>query len=134
MRFTLLLLCMLLVGCGSGSPYSYQKARGKITYEDGSALPGGTVLRFVAQDAPAVPGATPRPALANADANGEFDCVTSYKFGDGLIKGKHKVVIEVSPNAKPVVPKEYTTAATTPLIVDTAESPFELKVPRPKTK
>lgn len=119
-------------GCGSGSPYAYQKVEGRISYEDGTPLPGNVVLRFVAQDAPAIEGAVPRPAMANADAQGRFDCVTSYKYGDGLIKGKHKVALEVSPNAKPVVPKEYTNAATSPLIIDTANTPLEIKVPKPK--
>ena len=38
-----------------------------------------------------------------------FDCVTSYKYGDGLVPGKHKVVIQAADerDGKPVVPKEY---------------------------
>ncbi len=132
--FTLLPVVLLgaTFGCGSGSPYTYQKVEGRISYEDGTPLPGSVVLRFVAQDAPTVAGAVPRPAMANADAQGRFDCVTSYKYGDGLIKGKHKVAIEVSPDAKPIVPKEYTNAATSPLIIDTANTPLEIKVPKPK--
>lgn len=132
--FSLALIVLLgtTFGCGSGSPFSYQEVQGRISYDDGSALPGSVVLRFVAQDAPTIAGAIPRPAMANADAQGKFDCVTSYKYGDGLIKGKHKVAIEVSPNAKPIVPKEYTNAATSPLVIDTADSPLDIKVPKPK--
>lgn len=129
------LICTCL-GCGSGSPFSYAKASGKISYEDGTPL-RNVRLQFVSQDAPAVEGAHPRPAVANVNDQGEFDCVTSYKYGDGLIPGKHKVAIDAggSPeNSTPVVPKEYTSIATTPLIVDTADAPFEIKVPKPKAK
>ena len=124
-----------LVGCGSSSPFSYVKASGKITYEDGSPIPvGGMELRFSALDAPKLEKAHPRPALARVNNKGEFEVVTSYKYGDGLIPGKHKVCLDLGsgPTAKPLVPKEYTSIATTPLEVDTANLPFDIKVPKPK--
>jgi hypothetical protein len=130
-----LVFCTSL-GCGSGSPYRYDKASGKIYYEDGSPL-RNVRLQFVAQDAPAVEGSHPRPAVANVNDQGEFDCVTSYKYGDGLIPGKHKVAIDAGgnpENSATVVPKEYTSIATTPLMVDTASLPLEIKVPKPKAK
>jgi hypothetical protein len=135
MRLFLILTCLVTVGCGSGSPYDYVKAGGKLTYDDGTPIPLGSVrLQFAAQDAPAVEGAHPRPARANLNAQGEFDCVTSYKYGDGLIPGKHKVAIEqaADPKGKLLVPKEYTSLATTPLVIDTNDMPLELKVPTPK--
>jgi hypothetical protein len=91
-------------------------------------------LSFVAQDVAAVGDAYPRPGMAIVDAEGAFDCVTSYKYGDGLIPGKHKVVIQsvAEQSGKPVVPKEFLSAETTPLTVDTHDAPFEIKVPRPK--
>jgi hypothetical protein len=91
-------------------------------------------LHFDAQDAPVVENAHPRPAVANVNEKGEFDCVTSYKYGDGLIPGKHKVAIEqaLDRDGKLLVPKEYTSIATTPLVVDTNDSPLEIKVPKPK--
>jgi hypothetical protein len=135
-QFIATVACCVCLGCGSGSPYSYVKATGKITYDDGTPLRNLRVL-FAAQDAPTVEGAHPRPAVANLNDQGEFDCVTSYKYGDGLIAGKHKVAIESggSPeNSAAVVPKEYQSIATTPLIVDTANLPIEIKVPKPKGK
>ena len=135
MRFLLILLCGLTVGCGSGSPYSYVKTTGKISYDDGTPFPSGAIrLQFAAQDAPAVEGSHPRPSIANVNAQGEFDCVTSYKYGDGLIRGKHKVAIEqaADPKGKLLVPKEYTSIASTPLLVDTDSVPFDIKVPKPK--
>jgi len=72
--------------------------------------------------------------LANVDAEGKFDCVTSHKYGDGLIPGKHKVVIQNAAEqaGKPIVPKEFTSETTTTLIVDTKDLPFDIKVPKPK--
>jgi hypothetical protein len=125
----------MCLGCGSGSPFDYVEANGKVTYEDGTPIPSSSIrLQFSAQDAPAVEGAHPRPAVANVDAEGEFPCVTSYKYGDGLISGKHKVAIQQATDqgGKLIVPKEYTNIATTPLVVDTADAPFHIKVPKPR--
>lgn len=138
MRITIALICCCsAIGCGSGGPYDYEKVSGKITYDDGTAIPGGGLrLRFVAQEAPQVENAFPRPAFANVDSNGEFENVTSHKFGDGLIPGKHKVAIEKEgmPDARAPVPKEYLSINTSPLTVDTADAPFHIKVPKPKGK
>lgn len=72
--------------------------------------------------------------MANTDANGNFDCVTSYKYGDGLIPGKHKVVIKSGGDqgGKATVTKEYTSESTSPLVIDTANSPLDIKLPKPK--
>ncbi len=88
----------------------------------------------MALDAPSVENAHPRPAFAMVSAGGVFDCATSYKYGDGLIPGRHKVSIEREglPEAKSVVPKEYLSATTTPITVDTVEAPFDIKIPKPK--
>jgi hypothetical protein len=133
MRYLFTFLICLATGCGSSGPFDYEKVSGKITYEDGTPIPGATRLQFIAQDAPAVEGASPRPAVANVNAQGEFDAVTSYKYGDGLIPGKHKVAIEAGgdPTKRVPVPKEYLSPSTTPLIVNTAEAPFDIKVPKP---
>jgi hypothetical protein len=137
MRILIALLCSLIVGCGSGSPFDYEKVSGKITYEDGSPIPGnGLRLRFIALDAPQVDNAHPRPAFAIVNEQGEFDCVTSHKYGDGLVAGKHKVSVEREglPDAKPPVPKEYLSTNTSPITVDTSNAPFDIKVPKPTGK
>ena len=133
-RCCLLLVCVLCIGCGSGGPFDYVRVSGKITYDDGTPIPGGCRLAFVAQDAAPVGNSYPRPGMANVDGEGKFDCATSYKYGDGLIPGKHKVVIQnvSEQSGKPAVPKEFTNEATTTLIVDTHDAPFDLKVPKPK--
>ena len=126
-----LLFC---IGCGSNGPFHYVAVQGTLSYEDGYPIPaGGIQLKFTAQDAPDVAGAFPRPAIAHVDAQGRFDCATSYKYGDGLVPGKHKVAILYAKDkeSKPLVPKEYTRLTTTPIVVDTADAPFEIKVPKP---
>lgn len=132
------LICTLSIvaclGCrDSSSPFDYVPVQGKLTYEDGSVIPaGGIVLRFIAQDVEPVGDARPRPAAANVNAEGVFDCVTSYKYGDGLIPGKHRVTLNYATDEQGnlLVPKEYT-VADSPLIVDTADAPLHIKVPEP---
>jgi hypothetical protein len=134
-RFLPLVIVGCTLGCGSGSPYDYVKVRGKIVYEDGTPIPAkGLRLRFSALDAPQVNNAVPRPAFARVNDNGEFDGVTSYKPDDGLIPGKHKVAIETGGGmgGKVPVPAKFQSISTTPLVIDTADSPLEIKVPKPK--
>jgi hypothetical protein len=130
-----LILCLLLCfGCGSDSPFKYVRASGKISYEDGSPIPGGIRLMFVPSNVEAKGAAHPRFGMADVDASGKFDCVTSYKFGDGLVPGQHKVVIQGAADraGTPSVPKEDTNAETTQISVDTKDLPFDIKVPKPK--
>jgi hypothetical protein len=122
------------VGCGSAGPYDYVTVSGSVTYEDGGKVPlSGMRLMFVPLDAPEVAGAHPRRAMANVDAEGGFDCATSYKYGDGLIPGRHKVVIEApaAVNGKPVIPASSQSEATTTIEIDTADLPLSIKVPKP---
>jgi hypothetical protein len=131
----LVVSCLACVGCGSTSPFDYVEASGRVAYEDGTAIPaGGIRLLFAAQDAPKVEGAYPRPAVAEVNEKGEFACITSYKYCDGVIPGRHKVVVEQvkDKNGKELIPKEYTSIATTPLLVDTEQLPFEIKIPKPQ--
>jgi hypothetical protein len=123
-----------IVGCGgSGSPYDYVPVTGKVTYEDGTPLPiGGFVIKFFAIDAPQVAGASPRLGQADVGADGSFSSATSYKPGDGLIPGKHRVsFLYADKDGKSLVPMEYTVPRESPLIVDTASLPLEIKVPKP---
>ncbi|WP_148072684.1 hypothetical protein [Bythopirellula goksoeyrii] len=128
-------LLLLLGGCGdSVSPYDYIPVTGSVTYEDGTPIPsGGFVLKFYALDAPEVKNMWPRPAQADIDSNGKFDCVTSYKYGDGLIPGKHRVAFfyATDKDGKLLVPKEYTLAGNSPLTVSTSDLPLAIKVPKP---
>lgn len=121
-------------GCGSNSPFEYVKVSGKLTYEDGTPIPADGIKLVFNSQAPPIGDAHPRPGSAMVSASGEFNDVTSYKYADGLVPGKHKVSILYATDAdgKLLVPVEYTKANTTPLMVDTADAPFEIKVPKPQ--
>lgn len=124
-----------LVGCGDGNPFDYVPVSGRLTYEDGTPIPaGGIRLGLTVQDVGPQGDAFPRPAEALVDAQGNFPSCMSYRPGDGLIPGKHKVAIYYAVDAKGklLIPKEYSHATTTPLVIDTADAPLQIKVPRPK--
>jgi len=126
-----LLLCL---GCGSQGPFDYVAVQGSLAYEDGTPIPaGGIQLKFLAQDVEAIGDAHPRPAIANLDNQGEFQFATSYKYGDGLVPGKHRVAILKAKDSKgkSLVPEEYASTSQSPLIIDTDDTPLVIKVPRP---
>ena len=131
--------CLLafLAGCGAKEPFQHVPVSGKVTYDDGSLIPvDGLMLMFIPQTGPIDPKTYPRPGTAVVDkATGTFSSATTHKANDGLVRGKHKVTL-FAPNNRPltpsVVPPEYGDPAKTPLEVDTANQPFELKVRKPK--
>lgn len=145
MKSKILGICFVLivtscVGCGDTGPFDYTPVTGKLSYEDDSLITEAHSLRlgFVSMDRGDDMTRRPRPAKAPINiSDGTFDHVTSYKYADGLVAGKHKVVV-VAKDEKGmpslVVPEEYTKVATTPLVVDTAEAPFHIKVPKPAKK
>jgi hypothetical protein len=125
-----------LTGCGSGKPWDTVAVSGKLTYDDGSPIRASSIkLYFAPQTPPADAKTFPKQGSVGVNsADGTFDNITTYKYGDGLIPGKHKVVIAAYDGGRdlsPKVPKEYTTVATTPLEVDTADSPLEIKIRKP---
>lgn len=129
---SLLLAC---VGCGGGAPFDYIPVSGRVTYEDGTPIPArGIRLTFQPQDVKPVGDMFPRAGDAEIDAEGNFANATSYKYGDGLIPGKHKVAIFYATDAQGnlLIPNDYARPETTPLMIDTAKLPLEIKVPRPK--
>ncbi|MEM8947306.1 MAG: hypothetical protein AAGD11_19185 [Planctomycetota bacterium] len=129
-------LCVL-VGCGDSGPFDYVPVTGKLSYEDGSLISDAQSVRlgFVAMDRSGEQSQRPRPAKAPINlADGSFDHATSYKYGDGLVPGKHRVVIVArDKNGRPakITKREYTSAETSPLVVDTADAPFDIKIPKP---
>jgi hypothetical protein len=134
----------LLAGCGSGEPFSYVPAKGTVTYEDGTIIPAPRLrITFVSINPPTAGDEKIFAPKGKADVNngdgkntdGHFEDVTSHKFGDGLLAGKHKVlIVPIDANQRPlegVVPPEYREVDKTPLVVDTAEQPFVIKVKKP---
>ena len=133
----IVLLCMIL-GCGSpDTTYDVVAVQGSVAYEDGTPIPGLRVT-FVSQSPSLNEKTHPRPGVAGiADDGMTIEQVTTYKFGDGLITGKHKVVVKSKvingPPNNAVHPK-YSSAKTTPLTVDTAEIPFSIKIEKPSSR
>lgn len=131
-----ILTLAVLVGCNDG-PFSYVPVSGTVTYEDGTPIPAASIQVWFKSLAPPIDENThPRPAKAGVNIeDGSFDSVTSYKPGDGLVPGEHKVALFVygaNGQISPLVDKEYTNAATSPLTVNTDELPLKILVPRPK--
>lgn len=127
---SLSLLC--LNGCGSGEPFDYVPASGKVTYDDGSIIPVRVRVIFSSQEPPVDGKRFPRPASALPDDQGVFPVVSSMKYDDGIVPGKHKVsVIYEGKQPERFIPREYSNPATTPIEVDSADAPFEIKVKKP---
>jgi hypothetical protein len=131
------LVLLLLAGCsGNNDPFAYAKVSGKVTYEDGSIIPTDNMkLSFVSETA-AVGNKYPRPGTALVEGKtGEFGCPTSHTPFDGLVRGKHKVLILAGPGGPlpaSLVPPEYADGKKTPLEVDTDNpASFNLKVHKP---
>ena len=131
-------LILVLAGCGSPEPFELVKVSGRITYEDGTLIPteGNYVrLTFYSQAPPLDAKTHPRPGTAEVDLlDGTFTCATTHRWGDGLTAGKHKVVVSttVLQQLPKGVPPEYNDPNRTPLEVDTAQQPFELKIRKPQ--
>lgn len=132
-----------LTGCGSGGPFDYVQVSGKVTYEDGTPIPTeGVFISFVPQTAAIDEVYHPRSGVAYLAPDGTFDVVTSYKYDDGIVPGKHKVLVNVrgmsfpksgekrnkANKDLPHFSKIYTSESTTPLEVHTDDSPFHIKV------
>jgi hypothetical protein len=135
------LACVVFVsGCGSGDPYSYVPASGKITYEDGTPIQAPQVsLTFIAIDPPTSGDEKihARPGNVSPDPKtGEFADITTHKPFDGLLPGKHKVIVnprdEMGRPLQGVVPPEYSDVNKTPIVVDTTKpETFQIKVKKP---
>jgi len=111
----LFLVC--LAGCG-GEPFKLAPVSGKVTYTDGSLIPGDQILvRFVPEQPPT--SGNDVASAATGDVNpqdGTFPGVTSHKYLDGAVVGRHKVTVialKMDPNGTPVatkaVPEKYRT-------------------------
>ena len=132
------LVALVCAGCGSGNPWDPVQVSGKITYEDGSVIPvGGMRLYFMPQTPPVDAKTFPRQGVVGVNiADGTFDKITTYKHADGLIPGKHKVIVAANERgggggSAVKIPKEYASIETTPIVIDTADSPIHIKIRKP---
>jgi hypothetical protein len=123
-------------GCGSDTPWSPIDVTGKVTYEDGSLIPVQSMkLYFAPQTPPQDKKTFPRQGSVGVNvADGSFSHVTTYQYGDGLIPGKHKVIVVAYDGGRdlsPKVPRIYSSVTSTPLEIDTANLPIEIKIRKP---
>ena len=130
-----LVLCGL-AGCGAGNPFDLVKVSGTLTYDDGTLIPANMIiLKFEPLAAPLNTKTHPPSGMSYVNvSDGTFDVVTSHKYADGLVRGKHRVLVSAtteSGDSTKLVPDEYLDSGRTPSLVDTAESPFRLLVRKP---
>jgi hypothetical protein len=135
----ILLAATIVSGCGGdGDPFSYVPVSGKITYDDGTVIPAPEIiLTFVPETPPPDKKTYPKAGMVPVDvATGKYGVPSTHKGNDGIVRGKHKVVVSLlsrQPISPKFVPKEYADDKTTPLELDTASpATFELKVHKPK--
>ena len=130
------LLCLAIVGCGSGGPFKSVPVSGVVTYDDGTPIPGGGIKVFFHSQTPPKDGMHPRPAMVGIGPDGKFENVTTYKYADGLVVGPHKVTLvaqEADGKPSKKIPKDYSDVRTTPVMVEVTHSGqvLEIKVPKP---
>jgi len=132
-----LLLAIALTGCGESEPFSMVQVSGTVRYDDGTLIPAQhLVLTFTPEAKPIDAKTYPRPGHVEVNVKeGTFDVVTSIRYGDGLVVGKHRVcILAQDENQTPlrVIPVEYSTPSTTPLVISTEDRTLEIRVPRPR--
>jgi len=129
-------LLLAIGGCKPSVPYQTTRVTGKVTYDDGTPIPGH---RVTVQFLPQVPNISkkeyPRPGRAEAKPDGVFTEVTTWKYADGVIPGPQKVMVQSldeRERASGAVDPLYSTA-NTPLTaeVKVGGGPIEIKVPKP---
>lgn len=126
-------------GCNSDMPFELLPVHGKVTYEDGSLIPAGSILVTFnpIPEGPVGPITAPGGKTQVNVADGTFAAMTSRRPEDGVVAGRHKVVVvsfEEGANGMPkpsaAIPAKYRLESTTPIEVDvTAPDQFiEIKV------
>jgi hypothetical protein len=129
-------------GCGRNAPFPMAQVQGTVKYEDGSLIPADEIqIVFEPQDKERVNGVAPAAAQGHVDvSNGTFEELTTWKYGDGAIIGRHKVTLMSAkrderglPQTTKAVPRKYHSAATTPLEVEVSrrKNDFTLEVAKP---
>ncbi len=124
-------------GCSGASPYDLVEATGSVKYEDGSLIPAESIVIKFEPLAAALDAKThPRKSYGTVNvADGTFDTVTTHKYGDGVVVGRHKVlIIPTTTDGKitNLIPNEYRNVDTTPIEVDTDQQPMEIRVKKPQ--
>ncbi len=119
----------------NGGPFSYVNVHGKVTYEDGSLIPVTYLELLFIPQAAAVGKKYPRTGVVLVNVKtGEFSNSTSHTPFDGLVRGKHKVIVTGQnhvPLPKDIIPAKYADVTNTPLEIDTDQGVLTIKVRMP---
>lgn len=126
------------IGCGNSSPFDMVRVEGKVAYDDGTLIPADRlVVTFNPIKLETKGKASTSGGRAEVNvADGTFDGVTTWKHKDGVVVGRHKVVVQ-SFRKLPggydqptnAVPKEYTSPSTTPIEIEIGPgNPDELEI------
>lgn len=116
-------------GCGGGAPYALHPVKGKVSYDDGSKLPGDnrSVIFYNISGGPRSPS-------SNIEPDGSFELITADP-GDGCPAGDYKIVIQCTSSAdyatgnlKQLVPAVYTDVKTTPLTAKVPGGNYDIKL------
>ncbi len=125
-------------GCDRG-PVSFVPVKGKITYADGTLIPGSSVVvRFIPIEPKALGKDVAGAATGYASArDGTFPGVTTWTPLDGVVPGWYKVVVIADASGSSSsrrVPAQYQRASTTPLKVEVTASNrfFPLQIEKPQ--
>jgi len=136
----LLVLFVLVMGCGRGAPFKFVPVHGKVTYRDGSLIQADRiVVTFTPQGQTAVGKDSAPSATGEVNpADGTFNGLTSQTHLDGVVPGKHKVAVialKKGPGGieEPIRgwPAKYMKPSTTPLEVEVTsggKNYFELQI------
>ena len=127
-----------LGGCG-GEPFKLVPVRGKVSYSDGSLIPGDQIfVQFIPQQAARSGKDVAPAAIGEVDPkDGTFPGVTSHTYLDGTVPGRHKVTVvamKMGPEGlmapTKAVAERYQRAETTPLEWDVGhdKDPAEFKI------
>lgn len=130
--FCLLVVTSSVLGCGDTNPFRMEKVTGRVVYEDGSVIPVDSIaIRFDSLTPPLDAKTHPRPGFAFTNPDGTFQQVTSHKANDGIVRGKHRVSLAVADGEQAPIPEVYRSPQTTPVEIDSANSPLEIRIARP---
>lgn len=119
-----------------GNPYDLVDVSGKVTYEDGSLIPAGSImLKFDPEAAQFDAKTHPRKGFALVNVgDGTFDYATTHKHADGLVAGKHKVLVVAyaeDGKAASVVPRSISGLTRRRLKSIRSILPLEIKIKKP---
>jgi hypothetical protein len=120
----------MTLGCGHG-PFSAVPVSGKVTFRDGSLIKADRIVVTLVPQGAAASGKMAAPG-ARGDVNvadGTFAGLTTHKPMDGVVLGRHKVVVQPlkkGPGGMDmplnVIPARYTQPDKTPLEVEVKKS------------